>query len=218
MRCRRCGRSSPAADAALRARLAAQAQGQGWAALHARLARLDPVAAARIRPGDGQRIQRALEVIELSGRPLSEQQDRARMPVRFPYRVLKLALVPADRGRLHARIGTRFDAMLEDGLLAEVEGLRARGDLDPALPALRAVGYRQAWDYLDGATDREGFRERAVAATRQLAKRQVTWLRGEPDARWLEPDAASMPARAAGAVALFTEKKPTPGCPLFKND
>ena len=212
----------PAADASLRAQLAAQAQAHGWAVLHDRLARLDPAAAARIRRGDGQRIQRALEVIELSGRPLSEQQDRAATPARFPYRVLKLALVPTDRGPLHARIGARFDAMLGDGLLAEVEGLRARGDLHPALPALRAVGYRHAWEYLEGAIDRDAFRERAVAATRQLAKRQVTWLRGEPDARWLEPDAPSTPARAVGAVALFMGEnhgeKPAAGCPPFKND
>lgn len=195
----------PAADAAVRAQLATEADTLGWATMHARLGQLDPTAAARIRPGDAQRIQRALEVIELSGRLLSEQQDRAATPARFPYRVLKLALVPADRAPLHARIAARFEAMLENGLLAEVERLRARGDLQPALPALRAVGYRQAWEYLDGAADHATFRERAVAATRQLAKRQITWLRGEPDARWLEPDAASTPARAATAVALFTE-------------
>jgi tRNA dimethylallyltransferase len=194
----------PAADAGVRAQLATQAQRHGWPELHARLARLDPLAAERIRPGDTQRIQRALEVIELSGRPLSAQQGRAAHPQKFAYRVLKLALVPDNRVPLHARIGARFDAMLAAGLLAEVEGLRARGDLLPSLPALRAVGYRQAWEYLDGACDRATFRERAMAATRQLAKRQITWLRSEPDARWLEPDAAATPARAADAVTLFT--------------
>ncbi|HET7360085.1 MAG TPA: tRNA (adenosine(37)-N6)-dimethylallyltransferase MiaA, partial [Rhodanobacteraceae bacterium] len=149
----------PAADAGVRAQLAAQARQLGWPALHARLARLDPVAAERIRPGDAQRIQRALEVIELSGRPLSVQQGRAARAPTFAYRVLKLALVPEDRAPLHARIGARFDAMLEAGLLAEVQALRARGDLAPDLPSLRAVGYRQAWDYLAGACDLAGFRE-----------------------------------------------------------
>jgi tRNA dimethylallyltransferase len=191
----------PGADPGLRARLAAEAAVQGWPTLHARLARLDPPAAARIRASDPQRIQRALEVIELSGRPLSAQQGAA--PARLPYRVLKLALIPADRAPLHARIATRFDAMLAAGFLGEVRALRARGDLHPALPALRAVGYRQAWAHLDGASDAAGFRSQAIVATRQLAKRQITWLRGEPDARVLDPEDDGCACRALRALDDF---------------
>ncbi|MDE1958507.1 MAG: tRNA (adenosine(37)-N6)-dimethylallyltransferase MiaA [Xanthomonadaceae bacterium] len=191
----------PEADPAVRARLASEAAEQGWAALHARLARLDPLAAARIHPGDPQRIQRALEVIEISGRPLSSQQGATRE--RLPYRVLKLALIPADRAPLHTRIATRFDAMLAAGFLDEVRALRARGDLHPALPALRAVGYRQAWAHLEGASDAAGFREQSIAATRQLAKRQITWLRGEIDARVLDPEADGGAERALRALDDF---------------
>lgn len=168
----------PAADPALRTRLAGEADALGLAALHARLAWADAEAAARIRPSDRQRVLRALEVIALTGRPLSAQQGAPRPPL--PYRVLKLALVPQARAALHARIAARFDAMLAAGFLDEVRRLRARGDLGPELPALRAVGYRQAWEHLDGATDAAAFRERAVHATRQLAKRQITWLRSMP--------------------------------------
>ncbi len=191
----------PEADPALRARLAAEAATQGWGALHARLAALDPAAAARIRASDPQRIQRALEVIAITGRPLSAQQGAPRR--RFPYRVLKLALIPAERTALHARIAERFAAMLAHGLLDEVRRLRARGDLGPDLPALRAVGYRQAWQFLDGAFDEAEFRDRAVFATRQLAKRQLTWLRGELDARAFDPFAAGAAAQVEDAVAAF---------------
>ncbi len=191
----------PEADPALRARLAAEAATQGWGALHARLAALDPAAAARIRASDPQRIQRALEVIAITGRPLSAQQGAPRR--RFPYRVLKLALIPAERTALHARIAERFAAMLAHGLLDEVRRLRARGDLGPDLPALRAVGYRQAWQFLDGAFDEAEFRDRAVFATRQLAKRQLTWLRGELDARAFDPFAAGAMAQVEDAVADF---------------
>jgi tRNA dimethylallyltransferase len=191
----------PEADPALRARLAAEAATQGWGALHARLAALDPAAAARIRASDPQRIQRALEVIAITGRPLSAQQGAPRR--RFPYRVLKLALIPAERTALHARIAERFAAMLAHGLLDEVRRLHARGDLGPDLPALRAVGYRQAWQFLDGAFDEAEFRDRAVFATRQLAKRQLTWLRGELDARAFDPFAAGAMAQVEDAVADF---------------
>lgn len=193
--------SLPEADPALRARLAAEAAVQGWPTLHARLARLDPLAASRIRPSDPQRIQRALEVIELSGRPLSAQQGATRE--RLPYRVLKLALIPADRALLHARIAMRFDAMLAAGFLDEVRALRERGDLHRDLPALRAVGYRQAWEHLDGASEGPGFRGQAIAATRQLAKRQITWLRSELDARVLDPEDDGCAGRAAGALDAF---------------
>src|SRR5512141_1452007 len=138
----------PAADATLRADIAQTAQAQGWPALHARLHELDATAAARIKPNDAQRIQRALEVIMLTGSPLSALQGAA--PSRFGYRVLKLALVPADRAALHARIAARMDTMLAQGFLDEVRALRARGDLQPDLPSMRAVGYRQAWQHLDG--------------------------------------------------------------------
>lgn len=192
----------PEADPALRARLAEEGARIGWPALHARLARLDPPAAARIGPNDAQRLQRALEVIELSGRPLSELQ-RGGHGEAFPWRVLKLALLPGERRSLHTRIAERFDAMLAADFLDEVRALRARGDLHAELPAIRAVGYRQGWEYLDGATDAAGFRDRAIFATRQLAKRQITWLRAELDARVFDPEVSPPLARAAEAVDLF---------------
>jgi len=191
----------PEADPDVRAKIAAEAERAGWAALHAKLRALDARAAERIRPGDAQRIQRALEIIELTGRPLSEQTGG--VPSRPPWRILKLALVPQDRAMLHARIAERFDAMLAAGFLDEVRTLRARGDLDADLPALRAVGYRQAWLHLEGESDAPTFRERAIFATRQLAKRQITWLRSELDARWLDPDRDGSDAEATRAVARF---------------
>lgn len=192
----------PPADAAIRQRLGEEAQQVGWPALHERLARLDPVAAARIGSNDAQRLQRALEVIELSGRPLSELQQRGH-GTRFPWRVLKLALMPRERSVLHERIAQRFDAMLADGFLDEVRALRARGDLHAELPAIRAVGYRQAWQYLDGALDAATFRDHAIFATRQLAKRQITWLRSDLGARLFDPDEAACAPRVVDAVQLF---------------
>jgi tRNA dimethylallyltransferase len=191
----------PEADPDLRARLAAEAERAGWPAMHAKLRALDAPAAERIRPGDAQRIQRALEIIELTGRPLSAQTGG--VPSRPPWRILKLALVPQDRAALHARIAARFDAMLAAGFLDEVRKLRARGDLDADLPALRAVGYRQAWLHLEAEIDAPTFRERSIFATRQLAKRQITWLRSELDARWFDPDRDGSDAEAARAVARF---------------
>lgn len=191
----------PDADPELRARLAGEAAREGWAALHARLAALDPQAAARIMPGDAQRIQRALEVIELTGRPLSAQQDGR--CGRLPWRVLKLALVPADRAALHARIACRFDAMLDGGFPEEAHRLRADPGWREDLPAMRAVGYRQAWAWLDGLDDRATFRDKAVFATRQLAKRQLTWLRSELDARPLDPDRSLFAEVAYSALELF---------------
>ncbi|HEY3521568.1 MAG TPA: tRNA (adenosine(37)-N6)-dimethylallyltransferase MiaA [Rhodanobacteraceae bacterium] len=191
----------PQADPDLRARIVEEAQRRGWPALHARLAARDATAAARIRPNDAQRIQRALEVIELTDRPLSELQHGER--ARFPYRVLKLALVPVDRQRLRERIARRFDAMLAAGLLDEVRTLRAREDLHPDLPALRAVGYRQAWQHLEGGIDAREFRARAIFASNQLAKRQLTWLRAEHDARRLDPDDGLCAGRAGQALRLF---------------
>ncbi len=172
----------PRADAQVRARIAARANLGGWQALHAELAAIDPETAARLEPADTQRVQRALEVFELSGKPLSahfraQQGRRARSGPAL--RVL--ALEPSDRSMLHQRIASRFDTMLAAGFLAEVDALRARGDLHPGLPSMRAVGYRQAWIHLDGETDAATFRAQAIAATRQLAKRQLTWLRSMPD-------------------------------------
>jgi len=194
--------SLPEADADVRARITAEAEAIGWGALHQRLAALDPPAAERIRPGDQQRLQRALEVIELTGRPLSEQQQGGNGE-RFPWRVLKLALLPSDRAPLHARIAERFDAMLAHGLLDEVRTLRQRSDLHPDLPAIRAVGYRQAWEHLDGQYDRAELRNRGIFATRQLAKRQMTWLRSEVDARVLAPDAPDLAMSAGEALRMF---------------
>jgi len=197
----------PSADAELRERLRAEAERDGWPALHARLAQRDPEAAARIRPNDAQRIQRALEVIELTGATLAALHAGTRNAQRLPYRVLKLALVPAHRDRLRERIAARFDAMLASGFLDEVKRLRARGDLHEDLPALRAVGYRQAWEFLDGRCPVEAFRQHAIDATRQLAKRQTTWLRNERDARVFDPDDPDCGASAAAAVALFLGMK-----------
>jgi tRNA dimethylallyltransferase len=191
----------PDADPAVRARLFAEAQRIGWPAMHGRLATLDPPAAARIGANDAQRLQRALEVIELTGTPLSQLQQRSH--VIFPWRVLKLALLPVDRGLLHARIVRRFDLMLAEGFLDELQALRARGDLHADLPAIRAVGYRQAWEHLDGKTDMAEFRDRAIFATRQLAKRQITWLRSDVGTRLFDPDQANLSARANDAVRLF---------------
>ncbi|ALP62081.1 tRNA (adenosine(37)-N6)-dimethylallyltransferase MiaA [Paraburkholderia caribensis] len=170
----------PAADPDVRATLDADAARDGWPALHARLAAVDAVTAARLAPNDSQRIQRALEVFMLTGQPMSallaapaRDDDAARL-----YRFVPIALEPSDRSVLHARIAARFDAMLAGGFVDEVKRLRARGDLHPGLPSMRCVGYRQAWEYLDGETDYDTMRDRGVFATRQLCKRQLTWLRG----------------------------------------
>ena len=189
----------PAADPALRARLAADLAERGSAALHAELARQDPAAAARIHPHDAQRIQRALEVCLLSGRPLTELCRVARDEF-MPLRSINLIIAPAVRALLHQRIAARFQAMLEQGFIAEVERLRARGDLHPDTPAMRAVGYRQVWDYLDGMGDHALLVERGTAATRQLAKRQLTWLRAETDATWLDSDAGNLLDAALGRL------------------
>jgi tRNA dimethylallyltransferase len=190
----------PDADPDLRRRLVAEAEAVGWTRMHARLRQLDPVSAQRIRPGDGQRIQRALEVIELSGRPLSELQSGPGM--RLPWRLLKFALVPLDRAPLHVRIARRFDQMLAEGFLDEARRLRASPAWQADLPAMRAVGYRQAWPLLAGDQDPAIFRDRAIFATRQLAKRQITWLRSELDARWFDPDRSGLAEIAGSALRL----------------
>ncbi|AXE94121.1 tRNA (adenosine(37)-N6)-dimethylallyltransferase MiaA [Paraburkholderia sp. 22099] len=169
----------PPADAELRASLDADAAREGWPAMHARLAALDPVTAARLAPNDSQRIQRALEVFMLTGQPMSAllaapaRVDNAASAWRF----VPVALEPSDRSVLHARIEKRFDAMLAGGFVDEVVKLRERGDLSPEMPSMRCVGYRQVWEYLDGAVDYSTMRDKGIFATRQLCKRQLTWLR-----------------------------------------
>ncbi len=195
----------PEADPNIRADIERDAGERGWAAMHVELATIDPVAARRIHATDPQRIQRALEVYRVSGRPISAWRAEAARD-RLPLRVLKLVLAPGDRALLHARIAQRFDAMLEAGFLDEVRALRAMPELQGAarpldLPALRAVGYRQAWEHLDGATAPGEFRDRAIFATRQLAKRQFTWLRGELDAQWFDPSVDR--DRMQAAIAMF---------------
>ena len=189
----------PRADAALRKQLQAEAAARGWPALHAELAAVDPVTAARLAPNDSQRIGRALEIFRLTGKPMSAQLDRAQSEL--PYRVLQLALIPSNRAVLHQRIAARFDAMLADGLLDEVKSLRRIYVLTPDLPSMRAVGYRQAWAYLDAEISLDELRETGIAATRQLAKRQLTWLRSWPDAVELDCLAEDMEARATALVA-----------------
>lgn len=185
----------PEADHDIRQRLDREFAELGKEALHARLAQIDPQAAARIHVNDPQRIQRALEVFEISGRPLSDffgADPQSEQP--FAYQ--KLIVAPEHRHGLHANIAARFDAMLEQGFLDEVRALRARGDLHEGLPAIRCVGYRQAWSYLNGEYDFETMREKAIIATRQLAKRQFTWLRKEENALHLHSDAADLLTKA----------------------
>jgi tRNA dimethylallyltransferase len=167
----------PAAQPELRAQIEAEAAGRGWPAMHAELAQGDPATAARLAPNDSQRIQRALEVLRSTGRPLSEFHGRK---LGGHGAIALFSLEPQDRAWLHERIAQRFDAMLAAGFIDEVKRLRARGDLDPEMPSMRCVGYRQAWEALDGAFPMQELRDRGVFATRQLAKRQLTWLRGMP--------------------------------------
>jgi tRNA dimethylallyltransferase len=196
----------PKADAEMRALIEAEAQTKGWAAMHAELARVDPLTAARLNPADAQRIQRALEVYRISGQPMSTLHTTKKIAayarksgIADPFGIhfsageaLLISLEPQDRAWLHARIAQRFDAMLAGGFLDEVCALRARGDLNPDLPAMRCVGYRQAWEYLDSSHDAKGLaelRDKGIFATRQLAKRQLTWLRSMPQRRVVACDA-----------------------------
>jgi tRNA dimethylallyltransferase len=196
----------PRADAALRAALEAEAAARGWPALHAELARVDPTTAARLAPADSQRIQRALEVYRATGQPLSSFfTERAPRPDAPPL----FSLEPQDRAWLHQRIAQRFDAMLAAGFVDEVRALRARGDLSPDLPSMRCVGYRQAWEWLDaGDASIAALRERGIAATRQLAKRQITWLRGMPQRQVVPCDAPDAQAELLTAVDRWMESTP----------
>lgn len=201
----------PASDPGVRAELAAEAERCGWPAMHRQLEAVDPVAAARIHPRHSQRIQRALEVYRLSGRPLSELHAEGGSTSAPGHRLVALAIAPAERALLHRRIAERFTAMLAEGFIEEVAALRARGDLHLELPSMRAVGYRQTWLYLDGVIDRAGLVEQGIAATRQLAKRQFTWLRQWPDVQWLLTDAGQRLAEPgplpAGADAVAAALK-----------
>jgi tRNA dimethylallyltransferase len=181
----------PAADPQLRATLDSEAAQHGWPALHARLQALDPQAAARISPNDGQRIQRALEVCYTTGQPISELQRRTLSPL-AGWRVRFWALAPQERPVLHERLARRFHAMMTAGFLEEVRALHHRGDLTARHPSMRAVGYRQLWAHLDGEYDLNEAVRRGIAATRQLAKRQLTWLRGEPRAQWLDSESSQL--------------------------
>lgn len=175
----------PSADPAIRQRLEAQWQNEGLLSLHQRLAEVDVLSAQRIHPNDPQRVMRALEVYYASGRPMSELWAE-QQPETFPWRVLSIALAPSDRSLLHQRIALRFEVMLGEGLINEVAALKKRNDLHLGLPAMKSVGYRQVWEYLEGEYDYASLVERGVIATRQLAKRQLTWLRSWPELNWVD--------------------------------
>ena len=175
----------PASDPQMRAAIEAEAEARGWPAMHRTLEDVDPETAAALHPNHSQRIARALEVYRLSGRPISEWRTGAGEGLRNDYRWVQLALAPTNRELLHERIAARFDSMLEKGLVDEVRELYDRGNLSSNLPSIRAVGYRQVWGFLAGDYDHEEMRQKGMAATRQLAKRQLTWLRGWPDLIWL---------------------------------
>ncbi len=180
----------PGADAEVRAELETRAEREGLAALHAELQLVDPQSAARIHPNDPQRLVRALEVYRVSGTTMTQlrmqQSEAASQDGSLPYTVAQLAIAPAQRQILHERIAQRFDLMLEQGFVAEVERLHRRGDLHGEMPSIRAVGYRQVWDHLEGRLSAAQMRERGIIATRQLAKRQFTWLRSWQNVQWLD--------------------------------
>ncbi|MBL8524549.1 MAG: tRNA (adenosine(37)-N6)-dimethylallyltransferase MiaA [Betaproteobacteria bacterium] len=196
----------PEADAEVRAELEAQAARIGWPEMHAELAKIDAETARRLKPNDSQRIQRALEVFQLTGVPMSTLQTRAPIASAFPWRTLQIGLMPGDRGVLHQRIATRFDTMLEGGLVDEVVSLRERYRLTPDLPSMRCVGYRQAWQFIDGDIDRTALRETGIAATRQLAKRQMTWLRSMNKVETLDCLAKDLSATAMDRCNRFLKQ------------
>lgn len=205
----------PSADPAIRAELEARAAAEGWEVLHRELAAVDPQSAARIHPNDPQRLTRALEVYRLSGMSMTEHRLRqaAGNPDmgtsgagQLPYTVVQLAIAPAQRQVLHDRIAQRFRVMLKQGFVEEVQALRRRSDLHAGLPSIRAVGYRQVWEYLDGELSRDEMIERGIIATRQLAKRQFTWLRGWENVHWLDSlacDNLSRVLKYMGSVSIL---------------
>ncbi len=191
----------PQANPEIRERLLLEYQQLGGEKMHQRLQKIDPQSAARIHPNDPQRIQRALEVYEITGKPLTEIINEA-SDQPLPYRKIKLIIAPQERKTLHDKIALRFQLMLQNGLLEEVEQLYYRGDLDESMPAVRAVGYRQAWAYLQGRYDYDMMTEKGIVATRQLAKRQFTWLRKHTDAIRLLSEAANLLEKALHSIAL----------------
>lgn len=195
----------PPANPEIRRVIEKNAQKQGWAALHSQLAGLDPEIAERIHPNDPQRISRALEVIELTGRRMSEiQQEQGGQ--QLDYRVMRIIACPQPRAVLHQRIELRYQQMLDEGFMNEMKTLHGRGDLRPEMPAMRCVGYRQAWSYLEGEITLQEMHEKALAATRQLAKRQLTWLRQETTALWYDPTVRNEKDSVFREVAKFLEK------------
>lgn len=193
----------PDADAEVRQRLELEAGEVGWEAMHSRLANIDPDSADRIHPNDPQRIQRALEIYEISGRSMTEHYENgAASP--FPYEVIKIILIPGDRSILHERIKDRFLKMLDDGFIEEVRAFHKNDRFSGSLPAMRMVGYRQIWNYLDGKTNYEEMVEKGIAATRQLAKRQMTWLRKEENGIWLDSDESGMVDKIQGILCEKT--------------
>ena len=194
----------PPAHGEIRAAIERDAQSRGWPGLHAELAKVDPVTAARLEPTDAQRIERALEVFRVAGRALSSFHAEAPV-VDLPFEALKIALEPSSRAALHERIARRFREMLEAGLVAELEGLRARYPLNAALPSMRTVGYRQAWETLEGAAPAQTLEARGIAATRQLAKRQLTWLRAMPGLERFDCLSAALADEVGERVARFLD-------------
>ena len=191
----------PSADPKVRERLEAEARQRGWPALHARLADVDPRTAARLKPNDSQRIQRALEIYEATGTLMSDLLEAERSAA---LALSTIALMPPDRSQLHKRIEQRFDAMLDSGLVEEVRALRTRSDLHANLPSTRSVGYRQAWQFIEGQTTFDEFRAAGIAATRQLAKRQTTWLRSMSDATVVDALSTSAPGELARRIACLS--------------
>jgi tRNA dimethylallyltransferase len=189
----------PDADAEIRQRLESEARDIGWQAMHDRLAEIDPVSAERIHPNDPQRIQRALEIYEISGRSMTDHYDDGDVSP-LPFELIKIILNPGDRSRLHERIEHRFMKMLDEGLVDEVRAFHANGRFSGSLPAMRMVGYRQVWNYLDGKSDYEEMVEKGIAATRQLAKRQMTWLRKEENGIWLDSDESGLLDKIRGIL------------------
>ena len=203
----------PPADPTMREKIEAEAQQFGWPHIHAQLAEVDPQSAARIHPNHSQRLCRALEVYRSSGTTMSQwrvrqQADESAQLPADRYRVVQMAICPAERSVLHARIAQRFELMMKAGLLQEVEGLRAKGELHADLPAIRAVGYRQLWGHLNGDYSLAEGVEKAIVATRQLAKRQLTWLRKWPQLNWIYTDQAGNVLKNAGSESVQGEQKP----------
>lgn len=189
----------PRADESVREALMQRAQAEGWESLHATLAAIDPEAASRIHANDSQRIQRALEVFMLTGKPITELQEQDTSPL-SGFNITQIALMPSDRAKLHAKIAQRFQMMLDAGFIDEVGELMTRGDLLPEMPSMRSVGYRQAWDYLTGKIDENTMREKAIAATRQLAKRQITWLRTWPGCEYIDSESGDVLQRVVEII------------------